>query len=104
MDKADVIKVAGPSHGVKVRIIDPEGNDSISIEAKARTKLSIGKKFKFDTLHTKKFDFFILPLFSPPEYKVFDDDPMGLFTKTGARISVNVRYITQPWRETKYSH
>jgi len=98
----DIIKVTGPPRGVKVRIIDPEGTDSISREARARTKLSVGDKFKFDTLHTKKFDFFILPLFSPPEYKVFEDDPMGLFTKTGARISVNMRYMSQPWRNKKY--
>jgi hypothetical protein len=104
LDKADVFKITGPPHGVKVRIIDPGGTDSISMEAKGRTKLSIGKKFKFDTLHTKKFDFFILPLFSPPEYKIFEDDPMGLFTKTGARVSVNMRYISQPWRRSKYMH
>ena len=102
LDKPDIIQVTGPPHGVKVRIIDPDGTDSISREAKGRTKLSIGKKFKFDTLHTKKFDFFILPLFSPPEYKVFEDDPMGLFTKTGARISVNMRYLSQPWRRQQY--
>jgi hypothetical protein len=103
LDKADVFKITGPPHGVKVRIIDPEGTDSIYREVKGRTKLSVGKKFRFDTLHTKKFDFFILPLFSPPEYKVFEDDPMGLFTKTGARVSVNVRYIPEPWRIPKYT-
>ncbi|HEY2720979.1 MAG TPA: BamA/TamA family outer membrane protein [Chitinophagaceae bacterium] len=101
---SDIIKVTGPPHGVKVRIIDPEGTDSISLEAKGRTKLSVGKKFMFDTAHTKKFDFFVLPLFSPPEYKVFEDDPTGLFTKTGVRISVNERYLSQPWRTAKYMH
>lgn len=104
LDKADIVNVTGPPKGVKVRIIDPEGTDSISMEAKGRTKLSIGKKFKFDTLHTKKFDFMITPLFSPSEYKVFDDDPMGLFTKTGVRISVSARYISQPWRKPEYIH
>jgi len=53
LDKPDIIQVTGPPRGVKVRIIDPDGTDSISREAKGRTKLSIGKKFKFDTLHTK---------------------------------------------------
>ena len=104
LDKEDIINVSGPPHGVKVRIIDPDGTDSVSVEAKGRTKLSVGKKFLFDTAHTKKFDFFILPLFSPPEYKVFEDDPMGLFTKTGTRISVNMRYKPQPWRTAKYMH
>jgi len=104
LNEPDVIKVTGPPSGVKVRIIDPDGTDSISIEAKRRVKLSTGKKFKFDTLHTKKFDFFILPLFSTPEYKIFEDDPMGLFTKTGVRISVNIRYLPQPWRIVRYMH
>jgi hypothetical protein len=104
LDNSDIIKVTGPPHGAKVRIIDPAGTDSISVESKGRTKLSVGKKFLFDTLHTKKFDFFILILFSAPEYKVFDDDPMGLFTKTGARTSINMRYKSQPWRTAKYMH
>lgn len=104
LDKPDIVKVSGPPHGVKVRFIDPEGTDSISREKKGRTKLSVGKKFKFDTVHTKKFDFFILPLFSPPEYRVFENNPMGLFTRTGLRISANIRYISQPWRLPEYMH
>ena len=102
LDKADVIKVTGPPHGVKVRVIDPQGTDSIIREARGRTKLSIGEKFQFDTFHTKKFDFFMLPLFSAPEYKVFEDDPLPLFSKTGARISLNIRYMSQPWRKKEY--
>ena len=62
------------------------------------------EKFRFDSLHTKKNDFFLLPFFGPPEYKVFEDDPMHLFTKTGVRISANIRYNTQPWRTPKYMH
>ncbi|HMG66068.1 MAG TPA: BamA/TamA family outer membrane protein [Chitinophagaceae bacterium] len=104
LGKADIIKVTGPPHGVKVRIIDPAATDSISIESRGRTKLSVGKKFRFDSLHTKKFDFFFLPFFSPPEYKAFEDDPMALFTRTGIRISANARYLPQPWREPKYMH
>ncbi|MFL5808944.1 MAG: hypothetical protein ACJ749_05440, partial [Flavisolibacter sp.] len=102
--KPDVFKVTGPPHGVKVRIIDPEASDSISMESTGRTKISKGEKFMFDSLHTKKNDFFILPLFGPPEYRVFEDDPMRLFTKTGVRISANIRYVTQPWRTPKYMH
>ncbi|HEY1871208.1 MAG TPA: BamA/TamA family outer membrane protein, partial [Chitinophagaceae bacterium] len=99
---SDVIKETGTSGGVKVRVIDPEGTDSISLESKARTKISSGKKFRFDTLHTKKFNFFVLPLFSPPEYRVFEYDPVGLFARTGVRVSANMRYLSQPWRTSKY--
>src|SRR6185369_9948050 len=69
-----------------------------------RTKISIGKKFFFDTAHTKKFDFFILPLIGPPEYHVFEDDPLDFVTRTGLRISANIRYFEQPWRKAKYDH
>ena len=103
--KSDIFKVTGPPQGVKVRIIDPDVSDSISIEKKGRTKISMNKeKFRFDSLHTKKNDFFLLPFFGPAEYKVFEDDPMHLFTKTGVRISANMRYNTQPWRTPKYMH
>src|SRR5689334_24479258 len=42
--------------------------------------------------------------FGPAEYKVFEDDPMHLFTKTGVRISANMRYNPQPWRTPRYMH
>ncbi len=71
-------------------------------ESTGKTKLFIKKKLNFDTLPRKKYNFFILPLFSPPEYKVFENDPMGLFTKTGVRISANIRYLPQPWCSQKY--
>lgn len=103
--KSDIFKITGPGHGVKVRIIDPDVSDSISMESKGRTKVSMNKeKFRFDSLHTKKNDFSLIPFFGPPEYKVFEDDPMRLFTKTGVRISANMRYNTQPWRTEKYMH
>jgi len=103
--KSDIFKVTGVPYGVKVRIIDPDVSDSISMEKKGRTKISMNKeKFRFDSLHTKKYDFFLLPFFGPAEYKVFEDDPMHLFTKTGIRISANVRYNPEPWRTPKYMH
>jgi hypothetical protein len=103
--KADIFKVTGPPRGVKVRIIDPDVSDSIYREKKGRTKISMNKeKFRFDSLHTKKYDFFLLPFFGPAEYKVFEDDPMHLFTKTGVRISANIRYNAEPWRTPKYLH
>jgi surface antigen Omp85-like protein len=104
LDNSDIIKVTGPPHGVKVRVVDPAGTDSITVDSKGRTKVSVGKRFLFDTLHTKKFDFFIRLLLSAPEYRIFEDDPMGLFTKTGARVSINARYLSQPWRTAKYMH
>jgi hypothetical protein len=105
LDKADLIKITGDQNqGVKVRVIDPEGTDSFNVQPSGRTKTSIGKKFFFDTLHTKKFDFFILPAFGPPEYNVFEDDPLGFATRTGLRITANIRYTEQPWRKAEYYH
>jgi hypothetical protein len=105
LDKEDVFKITGDQEqGVKVRIIDPQGIDSFHVQPRGRTKTSIGKKFFFDTAHTKKMDFFILPALSPPEYHVFEDDPLGFTTRTGLRISANIRYIEQPWRKTEHFH
>ena len=105
LESSDIFKITGNTNrGVKVRIIDPQGIDSLKLQRTTRTKLSIGKKFEFDTNHTKKFDFSVLPLMSPPEYKVFEEELMPLFTKTGARISVNLNYNSQPWRRMEYRH
>lgn len=67
-------------------------------------KISRGKRFEFDTLHQKKFNFSIIPLKSPGDYKVFANDPLELFTRTGLRVSVNFRYHTQPWRKAEYEN
>ena len=108
LEKTDVFKITGSTgRGTKIRIIDPQNADSVINISQAghnRTKISAGKKFEFDTSQTKKFDFSILPLISPSAYKVFEDDPLTFFTKTGVRISANIHYIEQPWRKKEYEH
>ena len=107
LEKEDVFEFKGIKDGVKIRIIDPEAIDSLNnIPMKSgkygRTKISAGKTYQFDTAYTKKFDFFILPLLSPAGYKVFDNNPLDLFTSTGIRISANFTYMTKPWRKEEY--
>ena len=105
LEGADIVTFTGNTkRGVKVRIIDPGKTDTLSPGKGSRTKTSIGKKFEFDTAHTKKFDFSIVPLLSPAAYNVFEKDPAELFTKTGIRISLNLAYNTQPWRKTEYEN
>jgi hypothetical protein len=110
LEKEDVIEQKGNSRdGVKIRIVDPGADDSfnnkqVSTGRYGRTKISAGNKFLFDTAHHKKFDFFILPLLSPAGYKVFDNNPIDLFTTTGIRISANILYTPQPWRKPAYEH
>ncbi|HSY60795.1 MAG TPA: hypothetical protein VK796_02915, partial [Cytophaga sp.] len=105
LESTDIFKVTGNSKaGVKIRIIDPEKNDSLLLSKDHYNKISRGDRFEFDTFHQKKFDFSIIPLMSPHDYKVFDNDPLQLFTTTGLRISVNFRYNTQPWRKTEYEN
>jgi hypothetical protein len=105
LEGSDIIKVTGSTNnGVKVRIIDPQAEDSLLLKKDHHTKTSVGKKFEFDTAHTKKFDLSIVPLMSPAAYNVFEKDPVELFTKTGIRISFNIAYNTQPWRKTQYEN
>jgi hypothetical protein len=105
LESNDVFKVTGASEqGVKVRVIDPEEEDSLLFSKDHYNKVSGGHRFEFDTFHQKKFDFSILPLMSPSEYKIFESDPLQLFTRTGLRVSVNFRYNTQPWRKTEYEN
>jgi len=105
LESTDVFKVVGQQKGgVKVRIIDPAEEDSFLLTQNHVNKISRGDKFEFDTLHQKKFDFSILPLVSPHDYKIFDRDPLELFTRTGVRVSMNFRYVTQPWRKDEYEN
>jgi hypothetical protein len=107
LEKEDVFEFKGIRDGVKIRIIDPDATDSLNnMSMKSgkygRTKISAGQTYMFDTAHTPKIDFFILPLLSPADYKVFDEDPLDLFTTTGLRISANIMYMTKPWRKEAY--
>jgi len=104
LDKTDLFKTTGQSNSaaIRVRIIDPQGIDSMVNPVSSKTELKLGKKFKIDTLHGAKFDLFFLPMFSPPEYKVFENDALPLFTKTGVRISANIRYKADPFRKQEY--
>lgn len=101
----DVFRMTGDeNNGVKVRVVDEQGNDSIEFSKGGRNKISVGNHYEYDTTHQKKFDFFILPFLSPKEYIAFANDPMDLFTRTGLKISANIRYNTKPWRKDEYEN
>ncbi|MFI5130375.1 MAG: BamA/TamA family outer membrane protein [Chitinophagales bacterium] len=105
LESSDIFKVTGDSKaGVKVRIVDPERDDSLILSKNHFNKLSRGQRFEFDTFHQKKFDFSIRPLLSPPDFKIFDRDPLELFTRTGLRVNASFRYNTQPWRKPEYEN
>jgi len=105
LESTDVFKVTGQQQGgVKVRIVDPAKEDSLLLTKNHVNKISRGDKFEFDTLHQKKFDFSIIPFVSPRDYKIFERDPLDLFTRTGVRVSMNFRYVTQPWRKDEYEN
>src|SRR5215471_9306147 len=55
-------------------------------------------------LHSDEFDFTISPVFPPPEYKYFDNDPIELFTRIGLRASANFRYNPQPWKDPAFQN
>ncbi|MEO8403724.1 MAG: hypothetical protein ABI480_03995 [Chitinophagaceae bacterium] len=108
LGKEDVIHVGGEEKkGVKIRIIDPKDKDSVVFDRKGQhNEVSVyrGKKFEYDTLHEKKFNFSIRPFFSASQYKVYDRDPLKLFPRTGLKVAASITYNTQPWKKEEYEN
>ena len=105
LKKEDIVQVTGSERSrVKVRVIDPEGNDSIvkPIEGVHRIKLYRGKKYEYDTAWRKKLDVSILPLLTPIAYRVINEDPLDLFPRTGIKVSAGVTYTPKPWKKPEY--
>jgi hypothetical protein len=93
-----------PSNQGTTDTISPVESKKNGEEKNSKIKSFIEKKLRPDTTHPKKLKIFFIPLFSPLEYKIFEDDPTGLFTKSGVRVSVNARYISRSWRALQYQH
>lgn len=90
---------------IKVRVIDPEGTDSISVENKQlNNEVAIydGKKYEYDTIHQKKFDFTVRPFISSSRYQVFDRNPLKSFPRTGLKVIATLTYIPKPWEKDEY--
>jgi hypothetical protein len=106
LEDKDVIEVKGePAGGVKIRIIDPGAEDSVVFQQKRlHNEISVysGKKFEYDSLHAEKFDFTIRPVISSSLYKVFDNDPVKLFPRTGIKVLAALTYNSMPWRAERY--
>jgi hypothetical protein len=108
LESSDRIEVKGNEGGkVKVRIIDPEGSDSIAFCdrcLKERIAISSGRKFEYDTVHKEKVDFSIRPIISSAIYKIFDRNPLRLFPRTGIKVISSITYNVQPWRRPEYEN
>ena len=87
-----------PGDGIKIRVIDPGGDDSIGFERKTLHKkidVESGQKYEYDTAHQKR------PIISSSIYKVFDRNPLKLFPRTGVKVVASLTYNTEPWRRTE---
>lgn len=106
LGKKDIITLKGEKRSkIKVHIIDPQAKDSISEldnNSIRGIKFYSGKKFEYDTLRDQKIDISVTPIFTPSAYKVYDDDPMDLFGRTGIKVSGGVVFTPQPWRKKEY--
>jgi len=84
---------------------------SSNISAQNKTNTEVGsqtmyKKHKFsdfifgqknnDTTPRQKLNLSLILLLTPKDYKVFDNDPIDLFTRTGLHVGVNILYRIQP--------
>lgn len=104
----DVVDVTGePGSPIRMRIIDPGKDDSVFFahkELRHRIGISRGKKYEYDTLHQPKFDFSLRPVISSSRYKIFDNDPLRLFPRTGLKIVSSITFIPEPWRKAEYEN
>jgi hypothetical protein len=108
LEDNDRIEVKGePNDGIKIRVIDPDGTDSVFFEQKGlRKKIDIesGIRYEYDTVHKKRYDFSIRPIISSSIYKVFDRNPTKLFPRTGVKVMSSLTYNAEPWRKTEYEN
>jgi hypothetical protein len=106
LGKKDIITLKGEKRSkIKVHIIDPQAQDSVSELDNNRIggiKFYKGNKFEYDTLRDEKINISLIPVFTPSAYKVFDRDPMDLFGRTGIKVSGGVVFTSQPWRKKEY--
>jgi len=107
LGKKDIIRLKGEKRSkIKIRVIDPQDKDSISVlrdNSKIKgIKFYNGKKFEYDTIRDERIDFSFIPVFTPSAYTVFNNDPMDLFPRTGIKVSGGIVFTPQPWRRKEY--
>ena len=54
--------------------------------------------FYRDSGYQKSLQFGYILLSTPKDYKIFDNDPIDLFTRTGLHIGINILCRLQPWK------
>jgi hypothetical protein len=109
LETSDKILVKGTREKtpMKIRIIDPEGTDSISFEkdhSENEVVVHRGKKYEYDTAHKEKLEITLRPFISSSRYEVFDRNPLKLFPRTGLKVLASFTYIPQPWRKDEYEN
>ena len=107
LGKKDIIALKGEHRSkIKIRIIDPQDKDSIYVlrnDNKIKgIKFFTGRKFEYDTIRDQKIDFSFIPVFTPPQYNVYNLDPMDLFPRTGIKVTGGLVFTPQPWRKKEY--
>lgn len=105
LKKEDIIQVSGQEKSrVKIRVIDPEANDSVITDSGnvQGVKFYSGRKFEYDTDWRKKLKISLLPILTPRAYWVFNEDPLDLFPRTGVKVSAGFNFISKPWKKPEY--
>lgn len=109
LETNDKIEVKGTKEKapMKIRIIDPQGTDSVSFErdrSDNEVAMYRGKKYEYDTAHKQKFEISLRPFISSSRYEVFDRNPLKLFPRTGLKILASFTYIPKPWKKDEYEN
>ncbi|MEP6675417.1 MAG: BamA/TamA family outer membrane protein [Ferruginibacter sp.] len=98
----DIFKLSGSgTDGIKIRlmgltksdtVIDSTGNDHKKIQVLK------GNSNLYDSTYQPTIKLSPVLLVSPPVYRVFEEDAIGLFTRPGLHIGLNLLYRPKSWK------
>jgi hypothetical protein len=99
----DIFEIKGnKKNKTQVHIIGFTKKDSLITDSKSPqkiVKIHKGNMDKYDTLMQQNFKVAPVIILSPKEYKVFNNDPVDLFTTPGLHVGLNFKYNTRRWKK-----
>lgn len=102
-DDGDVYKLSGEgTDGIKLRLIGFTQSDSLIERTNHKDrKLQVfkGSNALYDTTFQRRIKISPIIIASPPIYRVFENDALGLFTRPGVHVGLNIAYHPAPWKK-----
>jgi hypothetical protein len=100
----DIYKLTGiPNGRVEVGILGIQKDDVVLNETGTtktdQTEFHRGATEKFDSVFQSKVHLSPILLVHPSDYSMFKNNPIGLFTRPGLHIGLNISYRVNPWKK-----